>query len=218
MPKNKKTTTDPLNTSLPMAGESITKFENLPAKIKQPKKISPDVIKDTESLKFVELQQVKHYVEQFGDDAVRISKLVGVSEKRAKKLIADVYGVVWGIEGRSSAEQRRRHKKRHVAILNRLVETGLNYIDNGVKGKPLTPAQYKQISGDVKDSLSDIAKMHGIGNTVIFEQFNQQTNISLSPAQQGIEKDKDMRFLLSELGKVLTDESEDDIVDAEIQE
>ena len=217
--KSNKPTTESekaLNSKIQIAGESDLHFENLPAKIKEVTKLSPDAIQNSESMAFVELQQVKYYVEQFGDDVPRIAKLVGIKQQRAKKLIDDVYNIVWGIEGRSNADQRRRHKKRHMALLDRLVENGLDYIEEGYKGRQLSPNEFKMVAGEIRSSLSDKAKMHGIGNTVIFEQFNTQNNINMSPAQKGIEQDKDVRFLLTQLEKTLTEADEAGIIEAEI--
>lgn len=214
--KNKKKLPAGLDTSSKIRGESDLHFNNLPKKIKEPPELNPDIITDREAVYLAQIEQVKYFIPQVGDDIPRMALLLGVSKDRAKKLIDDVYNISHGIGSSSNAEQRRRVKKRSIMVSNRLIEEGFRYLEEGYEGRRLTPSEFKQISSVIKDNTESIAKFEGIGNTIIFEQFNQQTNINYSPAKIALENDKDKRNMLFELQNLLTQTLDSDTVDAEV--
>lgn len=217
--KNKKITQqytkNPYDTSKPIKGESELHFKNLPKVLDKPNKIDPAILQDQESLRFAEFELAKYWLERFGDDIPRIALMLNVTPERARKVIDDVYNIGYGLTANSSVEQRRRHKLRHMGILDKMVDKAFAYLD-GEHGE-LSPGEFKQITEVTRNCLSDKAKMLGIGNTVIFEQFNTQNNINITPAQQDIQRDKDKRKLLAQLQDVLTTMDDDDsIVEGEV--
>ena len=211
---NEQYTKDPFDLSKPVKGESEIHFKSLPTKIDKLNKIDKSILQDTESMKFVEYESTKYYLERFGDDIPRIALMMGVNHDRARKLIDDVYNIGYGLTANSSAEQRRRHKLRHMGVLDRIADRAMGYME-GEHGQ-LSPGEFKQISEVIRNCLADKAKMQGIGNTVIFEQFNTQNNFNLTPAQQELKIQKDQRVLLQQLSGILTTMDGDNILEGEL--
>lgn len=201
--KNKTFTTDPLDLKTKVRGESDFEFSLLPKKIEPLKDLPIEVIDNKESYSFYELHRVKYLIERLGDNPHRIALELNCDVKRAKKLISDVYNIVYSLEDSSSSnEQRRRIKLRHIALIDKIIETGYAYLE-GEKGN-LSAGEFKQISETILKALSNKAKMNGIGDKVIFEQFNIQNNTyNMTDAQKEIEKDKDKRMIIEQLQKLM---------------
>jgi len=206
MQKNKKNkngkpesfTTDPLDLKNKVRGETDFEFSLLPKKIEPLKDLPVEVLDNKESYSFYELHRVKYLIERLGDNPHRIALELNCDLKRARKLISDVYNIVYTLDTTSSIEQRRRVKLRHIALIDKVIETGYAYLE-GEKGL-LSAGEFKQISETILKALSNKAKMHGIGDKIIFEQFNIQNNTyNMTDAQKEIEKDKDKRMIIDQL-------------------
>lgn len=206
---NKKYTRNPFDLTKKIEGESQLVFDNLPKTIKPANIIPVENLVDKESKVFTELLTVKYYLERFGDNPHRIASAVGIDVARAKKLIADVYNIIYSIDNQSSAEQRRRIKLRNVAIIDTLIENAYTYLE-GERGK-ISVSEFKQLSEVILKALSNKAKLYGIGDKLIFEQLNIQNNINVTQGQKSIEIEKQKRELLDHLHNVVKEQSLDDI-------
>lgn len=208
--KNETFTTNPLDLKNKVRGETDIEFSILPKEIEPLKTLPSEVLNNKESYSFYELYHVKYLIERFGDNPHRIALSLNCDLKRAKKLISDVYNIIYALDNTSSNEQRRRVKSRHIAIIDKIIETGYMYLE-GEKGN-LSAGEFKQISEALLKALSNKAKMHGIGDKIIFEQFNiQQNTYNMTDAQKEIEKDKDKRLIIEQLQNLVSEK--EDIID-----